>query len=186
MFYLAVVPALLLSGLTISRLLEMEKHDTVLFQFCEIRRDIMRLLRERGRGFSPEDYAAVRILLDVVNETIHGYHREKRRMFDGREFMRFLREYEATATAFEVLRDVQNPEIQKLRDETGRAMVVGFFRYTPFLRSEITARVLFWTASIIAKLGYRRARTFIRVLTAARGTAKQQGEEFGYASKQGR
>jgi hypothetical protein len=163
MFYLAVVPALLLSVLMISRLRELEKHDTVLFQFCEIRRDIMRILRERGRRFSPDDYAALRALLDVVNATIHGYHREKRRLFDGRAFVRFLREYKATAAAFEGLRNVQNPEIQKLRDETGRAMVFGFFRYIPFLRSEITARVLFWAASFVAKLGYRRARTFVGI-----------------------
>jgi hypothetical protein len=141
----------------------------------------MHLLRERGETLSKEEYSAVRVLLDSVSGTIHDYHSAKRRMFNGREFLRFMRDYKSTSAAFEGLRNIQNPEIQKLRDETGRAMVMGFFAYTPFFRWEITARFFFLAAPVFARLGWRRVRTHLVVLSSALSTAKAQAEEFGYA-----
>lgn len=181
MFYAALVPVLVLSLVMIQRLHEMRKHDSVLYRFCEIRRRMMRLLRDRGSSLPADDYSGARLLLHVLNSTIHNYHQEKRRMFDGRGFIRYLREYRTTSETFESLNVLADAELQDLRNETGRAMVDGFFTYTPFLRFEILARAVLFGLSLLAKLGLSRMRTTASVVKSALSTAEQQAQEFGYA-----
>ncbi|MFL5384628.1 MAG: hypothetical protein ACJ8GN_19060 [Longimicrobiaceae bacterium] len=178
MFYVALVPALLMSAYMIVRLRDLEKHDIVLYRFCEIRRGFMRLLRERGSTLSRHDYVAVRTLVDVINTMIHNYRSHKRLMFNGREFLRYLREYRVTSATVGQLGDIEDVEIQRLRDETGKTMVYGFFKYTPFFASQVAILAV----SLLAKLGWRRMRTAAGVLTSARATAEQQAEQFGYAT----
>jgi hypothetical protein len=178
MFYVAVVPALLMSAYMIMRLRDLKKHDTVLYRFCEIRRGIMRLLRERGTTLSQHDYVAVRTLVDAINTMIHNYRSDKRLMFNGRAFLRYMREYHVTSATVDRLNNIEDPEIQHLRDETGLAMAIAFYKYTPFLALQIVILAF----SLLARLGWRRMRTVVGVLTSAKATAQQQAEQFGYAT----
>jgi hypothetical protein len=61
-------------------------------------------------------------------------------------------------------------------------MVFGFFKHTPFLASEVLARVVILGISLLASLGWRQMRTLGSGISLALATAREQAEEFGYAS----
>lgn len=60
----------------------MKKHDTVLFMFCELRREIMQYLRENFDGISKAEAKNCLAILDCVNSEIHFFSRNKREVYN--------------------------------------------------------------------------------------------------------
>jgi hypothetical protein len=182
MFYMTVVPAVFLSALMIVHLRGLQKHDKVLFRLCEVRRKMMRLLRESGEELSVEDYAAARALLNILGTTIHNYHETKQRLLDGRRFFQFLNVYSITVGEVESLtHDIRDPRVAELQMEFGKAIFHGFLLYTPLLRSELVVRFIVGALSLFARLGVSRMKKLAAALVTARDTAERQGHTFGYA-----
>lgn len=181
MFYVTMIPVLILSALMIGSLRRLEKHDRVLYRFCEVRRQLMRLLRDSAHELSREDYAVVRIMLDIVGGNIHDYHETKQQLLNGRQFLRRLRRYSTTVGAVHEL-EAADPRVRKIQTEFGRTILFGFFQYTPLLRSEIIARLLVASASLFARFGWHQMKNLAAALRIARDTTARQGRDFDYAA----
>lgn len=181
MFFAAMIPVLLLSGYMIALLRRLEKHDRVLYRFCEVRRKLMRLLRQSGTELSPEDYRVARALLDMLETNIHNYQETKKFLLNGRRFLKSLRTYSKSAVEVANLAMIRDPRVAEVRNELGRAVLLGILDYTPLLRSELLVRFIAGSASFFARLGWRRMKTVASTLLLAKDTANRQGQEFGYA-----
>lgn len=181
MFYLALLPVLVMSAFMIVRLARLEKHDRVLFRFCEVRRRLMQLLRDAGTELSPSDYAAARELLNMLEAAIQDYPRTKQVLLNGRQFLRFLDAYSSTAGAVERLPAIHDARLREVRVQFARAIFLGYLEYTLLLRSELLARWSIASFLFFAHLGLRRMRSLAGALITAKTVAQRQGRELGYA-----
>lgn len=129
LFYLLFVPANILLFIMFRDLRNMKKHDCVLFRFCQIRRDIMFILRDEGFKLSKQDYRVLRFLLDITSEMIHNYNQCKITVFNLRWFMSWLKEYRKKAGKVEKL-ETTNPKINAIRERFKVAMLQAFLSYT--------------------------------------------------------
>lgn len=129
-----------------------EKHDRVLFAFCQIRRDLMAELREQFDSLSQQEYESAKFLLDTLNKVIRHYRSHKTFMFNLRKAHRVikkdLRRYHAVQKRIHDRLSKVPPDtkIAKLYGDFSRAVMVGFLTYTPFILSEIVLRLL-WAES---------------------------------------
>lgn len=135
---------------------EVQKHDRVLFPFCQLRRDAMsflyRNMMKDADSLSPSEYEFIRQLLQVLDATIHNYNQHKTSMFNLRKIARHLKTYrKASETTFEV---PDHPEIQEFHERIHRLLVVAFFAYTPLLRWESAVRLIV----LAGRIGYRAGK----------------------------
>lgn len=159
--------ALILHGLFVSlRLREVRRRDVVLFRFCEIRRRLVAHIyrRDISGAMSREEYLAARRLLAALNAIVSEYRGRRARMFNLREFRRFLRDYEKTSGELTSVCVPEHPELRELREECARALALAFFAYTPFLRSEIALVLALRLGAVFFK---ERAANFTRPLRDA-------------------
>ena len=140
-----------------------EKHDRVLFRFCQIRRDLMAELRARYDSISPQEFHAAEFLLESLDGVIRHYHRHKTTTFNLRKMRRMIEEdlsqYRAAMRAAEEHLSAAPPgKIAELYADFARAGAEAFIAYTPFIRTEFILRLL-WAdlADQIAQI--RRAAT---------------------------
>lgn len=63
-------------------LYRMKKHDTVLFMFCELRRELMRFLREHFDTLEKDEAKNYLKLLECVNSEIHFFSRNKKEIYN--------------------------------------------------------------------------------------------------------
>jgi hypothetical protein len=159
MFYLLILPTLALSVMMICNFLSMRKHDKVLYVFCQIRRDIILLVDQRGLEFERVGYHSVRNLLNSINIMIHNYEGCKVQLFNIRRLMALLKNYKHITRQAEKIVIPDDAEIIVLHKRFRRAMVCAFFAYTPFIRSEITAWVFFKLFTFLAKTGAKSMKT---------------------------
>lgn len=92
MFYIAMVPVLLASAYMLLTLRALAKHDKVLYAFCDLRRDIMTVLREHAFDLTREDYIALREIEQATSATIHDYRFCKIYLFNFRKFREAMRD----------------------------------------------------------------------------------------------
>jgi hypothetical protein len=151
--YLALLPAALMNLFMLWHLHKVRKHDVVLYRFCAIRRDIMQLLRLRGESLPTDDYAAVREYLRMLNGFINGYSKHKTTLLNLRVFVAWVRENAAALKAAKGLPETKDVEIRRLQARARAAVALGFFSYTPFLRSELLLKFATEVASLLGRLG---------------------------------
>lgn len=165
---------------TWSHLHALKKHDSVLFRFCQIRRDLMTLLRSEGLELSRADYVFARHILESLNHTIHNYKDHKARFFNFREFSRFLRQYSASAKELEALPRTANEALGRIERQTVAAVVEGFLCYTPFLRSETRIRFVLLLLSSLARLKFARiAQRAVRLKARIEEAVQQSSTPIG-------
>src|ERR1051325_11872039 len=97
-FYIAVAPILLTSAYMVLKLRALTKHDKVLYSFCDVRRDVMSVLREHAFDLTKEDYIALRDIEEVASDTILDYHNFKIYIFNFRKFRAAVRRLEGIET----------------------------------------------------------------------------------------
>ena len=139
---------------------EMQKHDRVLFPFCQLRRDVMRFLHvnviENVHSLSSEEYRFIRQLLNLLDNTIHNYNRHKTSMFNVRKIAKHLRMYrKVSETALKV---PDHPEIRKFDERIHRLLVAAFLAYTPLIRWELALRLMVFAYRIGYHAGKQEAR----------------------------
>lgn len=168
MLSIILIPALAVVLYGVIQVREARKHDRVLYRFCQIRRDVMDVLRSENQSLSAEDYAAGRRLLDFLNLTISLYREHRTKMFDWRAFVRFAREYRQSATQIVALSSTRHKALSNAVMKTGWAALLGFLAYTPFIKSEtalrLTASAVEWLARIAkgkVEQRLRRANDFV-------------------------
>ena len=175
MFYITLIPVLVLSIFTIHYLKEETKHDKVLYSLCEIRRGIINILREENFNFSKEEYFSIREFLGAVNNSVHYYNRAKLILFNFRLFLNFLKMYNDEIGKSEKIKLSNNPEIREFYKKFASTLIVGFFTYTPFIRSEILFRLVIYTGRHLAKYSKQRVNNYIDILSNIREQSKELG-----------
>ena len=165
MFYLnLLIISSLLAVIMVERLLCLKKHDDVLFRFCETRRKIMKILRDRGFELPKEDYLVLRDLLDAVNMTIHNYDYCKTSVLNFRKLKKRASELKKEDEAVKRLDDVKDKEIRQVIKSFRWAMICAFFAYTPLIKSSF---IIYLLARILKGLsfagleGLRQAASFL-------------------------
>ena len=182
MIEIVLLLALILHGLFVSlRLREVKRRDVVLFRFCEIRRRLVAHIfrRDISGAMSRGEYLAARRLLASLNAIVAEYGRRRARMFNFREFSRFLRDYAKASGELAAAGVPENPELRALREECARALVLAFFAHTPFLRSEAA---LILALRLGAAFFKERAANFTRPLRDAERFGVKVGLFGGAAS----
>jgi hypothetical protein len=140
MFFLIFIPTSIALWLMLVHLRKMKKHDRVLFRFCQIRRDIIVIMREPGFNPSKSDYRILRVLLDGANATIHEYNSCKIKLFNFRNFIALAKEYQRNAQKVDKL-STSNPAINEIKEKYKRAMILAFLSYTPLIKSQIAFQI---------------------------------------------
>lgn len=154
LFYLLVGPSAILLIIMYINLRRITKHDKVLFRFCQLRRDIMRLIDSEALQMSKADYRSLRTMLDATNVTIHEFNNFKITMFNFRWFISWLKKHKREASNMDKLA-TKNAQINKLFDEYRIALVKAVLSYTPFIKSQITIMVCLAVLQFLFRLGLR-------------------------------
>lgn len=142
-----------------------QKHDDVLFPFCELRREIIRFLHENAfenrSALSREEYNSTRRLLDVLNNTIQNYNRHKTVMFDLGQTAKYLKQYRDALQQTKPLDPTDNPKIKKFHNDFFRHLIKAFLAYTPFMRSRLVLRCVALAYRAGKEVGERRAAEYV-------------------------
>jgi len=168
MFVLMLLSSLLCLWMGI-HLLRMRKHDVVLFRLCEVRRELMTILRDRGFNLPKNEYLAARLILSAANSAIQNYNHSKMFLFNCRAFVKYLRIYKEEITS--VTKKVPAPkdeEILEISSKFNYAMAKGFLAYTPFIRSEIGLMVLVFLFRFLVRAGVKTLQKQFEDLVWAR------------------
>lgn len=177
MFYFLVISGILMCLYQIYQLWKLEKHDRVLYEFCDTRRRVMSLIREGNFNLSKEDYVALRELAEATSITIHDYNEWKSSLFNFRIFrerMSRIRNFDKRFSESKIT----NPAISDLYAKFVYGMISAFLTYTPFLRSEIGFRTLSLSINGIARISMgnfkARAMRLMEFATWIRQQAKDR------------
>ena len=164
---------------------EMQKHDRVLFPFCQLRRDIMRFLHlsviEDTDSLSPAEYKSVRQLLNVLDGTIHNYNQHKTLMFNIRKIAKHLKMYRKVSKA--ALEIPDHPEIRKFHEHIRWLLVAAFLAYTPLIRWELALRLIVFAYRMSKQNVARRrkAEYVVKISEKVRDDARYYNVSLRYA-----
>ncbi|WOV91930.1 MAG: hypothetical protein R1F54_04700 [Candidatus Zeuxoniibacter abyssi] len=146
----SILGILVVGAFLLASLIAIKKHDRVLFRFCQIRRDLMKDLRDRyDTTLNQQEWQAAKFLLEKLNGVIQHYHSHKTTMFNLRKVRQMIKsdlqkyketQQEIKARLPEVPKDTK---VYELYGDFARASWQSFFTYTPFIRTEIILRLLF-------------------------------------------
>jgi len=160
MFYVLILPSLALSVWTLLKLRNLKKHDIVLFRFCQIRRDIMKLIDTRGVNLDRTGYHSVRNMLECLNSMTHNYEGFKVHIFNVRRLERILKSYKHATRQIDKIQVPSDAEIVELHKKFRYAMLEAFLVYTPLIRSEIMARLLLKLLMLLSHAGIKSLARF--------------------------
>lgn len=140
------------------RIKKVDKHDQVLFPFCQLRRDIMRHLLDNLDTLTPEEYRPLRKLLDMLDATIHNYNRHKTRMFNLRTILRQTTRYRRAKKQAERVDIPEDSPAVEFYFRFFHLLAKAFLAYTPLLRWELAWRLawFFIGKSFRARINYLR------------------------------
>jgi len=131
---------------------KIKKHDDVLFQFCNIRRDVMKYLRDNMDHISQEEYKSLKHLLKQLNILIRDYEALTSMIFDLGHLFKEADKTRKYVLILEKIKLPDNKEIERLYFNQKRAMLYAFMRYTPFVRSIILPVLVTSLKFLIQKL----------------------------------
>lgn len=142
-----------------------QKHDQMLFPFCQLRRDIMAFLDEnawaKSGSLSREEYAFVRQLSNVLDASIHNYNRHKTVLFDLRKMADYLKQHRHALKQADALELPANPEIRKFHTHFVQCLIKAFLAYTPLIRSEFALRLVASIYRAVKKEHERRIASYV-------------------------
>lgn len=158
-WYILIIPMLLMQVYTFIYLRKVRRDDKALFKFCQARREIMSFLRTKeALELSQEDYIHTRHILGMTNHTIHHFN-DLKPSFNLRLFLRSMRKINAQIKAEDrKVEVVTNPQVQALANSFVTCLIGAFFTYTPFLRHEIVITLAKQGANLLASLGVKRVK----------------------------
>ncbi len=147
------------------RIRQVDTHDSVLFPFCQLRRDMLRFLHEyvveNPGTLSREEYTSVRKLLDVVSGTIHHYNRHKTVMFNIREMAKYLKQYRRRLKKIAPPELTDNADIQEFHARFVLCLAKAFLAYTPLIRWELVSKLVVLAYRFRYRVVSHRLRTYV-------------------------
>ncbi|WP_435979198.1 hypothetical protein [Psychrobacter sp. DM4] len=174
MLILMLVIAVIFALFETVYLKRIQKHDRYIFEFCDLRRDMITYLYEERNGLSRSDYIQLREILNTNNVTIHNYKDSKHTMFNFRRFIDKLRVIENKKSRVEsnVL-----PEVKVFQVRLVHIVFDAFLAYTPFLKSEVIIKVLYFITSNAVKAGFKSLVPYEKDLEFIRTLGKEYKAE---------
>lgn len=145
------------------RLKTIYKHDLILYQYCQLRRNIQDFLRveflnltEGKSNISPEEYELISSLEKQVSRTISNFTEYKTKFFNLNMWNQLGQEaVQQDKFAESLLRASKKPQINKLILEYKYCIVSSFLVYTPGLKRKVTAAIALVIFALIIRAGYR-------------------------------
>lgn len=121
------------------------RYDRMLFPFCQLRRDMMRFLREHmpneSNALTRKEYESTLRLLEVLSTIIHNYSQHKTTLFNLRKVAKLLRKYRDVMKKIEPIQTTENKQIQIFHNRFAVCSAKAFLAYTPLIRSEVVLRI---------------------------------------------
>ena len=156
-----ILIALTIMALYLQRL---TKHDKILFQFCLIRREIMSIFRKEGFSLSKSDYAALKELVVILNNTIHNYEQMKTSHFSWKGLALLSQQFKKSVNEVEEVNVSDNARIEKFKLKITRTFIMAFLTHTPFIKPVICLTILIWLLTKMSKLGISKLQEILAYL----------------------
>ena len=119
------------------------KHDLILYQFCQLRRNMNRFIEGNWESLTKTEYEQYIILQDHINATISNFREIKVKYFNVKKLHQIHEDaVESSELVEKLLRNSSNEALNRLLLEYKYCVVLGFFAYTPWLREKIIAQIL--------------------------------------------
>jgi hypothetical protein len=178
MFYLLVVPVLVVMLCELRYLVSLRSHDRVLFPFCVLRDEIIAFLAAHHSEMTADDYLYARRMVTAINHTVSIYKNHRHKFFNFRAFIKFLRGYKVSAEEIAKIPRTERVEIREFEQRLNMAMFRGFACYTPFLRSETAARILIAVMVLLGRLGISLFADRVKESRELIQTVRAQADHF--------
>jgi len=168
-FYILATGVSLSFFFMIWRISKMNRHDVVLYRFCELRRRTIRHLRDEDviQALSRHEYISLRKMLEMLNAIILHYKSHRTIIFNLRCFVKYLADFKAQNKKAQCINSTNNEYIEELRSDIQSALLFAFMRYTPFIRSEIVIKVSIFFLGMLANAGVKRVNRYVYSLREA-------------------
>ncbi|MDD9884300.1 MAG: hypothetical protein OXU62_07195 [Gammaproteobacteria bacterium] len=164
---------------------EAKKHDSVLFPFCQLRRDVMRYRYEAVMGmrgsYSRGEREALRRLSRELDETIHNYKKHKTVMFNLRKIIKYIQKYRHTLKQAAPIEMTDNHSIQKFHARFAYLLARACVAYTPLIRWELALRLMVFAGSFIWRIGKMRMQYILRSADTLREYGRRHVPEVATA-----
>jgi hypothetical protein len=160
-FYLVIVPAIIMVVVMIFELSIINKHDKVLFQFCQLRRNMLAYVRQKGITMPEADYVLMNELLDFVGNTIHDFKYLKEEVFNVRKAKKLAITSKMAQREKHVFMSTDNKKIKVFQNQVRFCLINSILAYTPFLKYELVLRVLYAFGSLMARFSYQKSKNFL-------------------------
>ncbi len=164
LLYLTIIPISILLVINLVHVWGLRKHDKVLFEFCQLRRDLMSILRRNLFVINEKDYLDAKELLDLTNNMIHYYNHHKKTTFNFFWFIETIKETRKSSEEIKGRVPIVNKEINNLYGLFSNTLISAFLKYTLFLRSKIIIRLLISILQFFAKISIYKIRSAIDYL----------------------
>lgn len=153
-----------------------KKHDRVLFNFCQVRRDAIGILREKNLNIPKKEYTALRHILEILNMTIHNYDEMKASFFNVRSrFFKSIKEFAKNREQIEQIDIPDNQDIVDIYNKFGCALLFAFFSYTPFIKSELCLKLAIFLLKAAGQLFKKQVDIYIQTLIQIKNQSRKLG-----------
>jgi hypothetical protein len=161
MFYLIVALISVFLVYQVLSLRELKKHDEHLFRFCELRRDAIKLLYDEKDTLSRNDYVALRKILKALNVAINNYQKHKTIIFNFRKFIAYAKELKILNKSAGNI-STSNEDIKIFNYRLHHTVCLAFLAYTPFLKSEILAKIVVGVLNACVDMGVKSCGLYVK------------------------
>jgi len=153
-FYFVMGPVLVGALVMIVWLRNMRKHDTVLYRFCQLRRDVMTILRNDS-NIAQQDYFDLRVLVNALNDTIHNYNEMKTSSFNIFRCLDYGRKARRIDSQIQQ-HQVENPMVEGLYHAFAYALILAVLTFLPW--PQIGLKVVPFIFTVVANIGIESAK----------------------------
>ncbi len=162
MLELILSPVLLIAIYYIIKFNRMKNHDRILFEYCQLRRDIMSVLRRENFNLSKEDYSNYMEILDLLNSIIHYYNLHKQYTFRLKNLIRNLKEAKNKTNKIYKIKAKNNEDLERIRKQFIIITINAIIKNTPFFNSKIIFYLLKFSAQLMIAIIKNHSKKFIK------------------------
>lgn len=158
MIYLLLIPVLILHVYFLIKLRKIQKHDNVLYRFCESRRKIIAYLRDNYETINKDDYLDIKLVLSITSDSIHYFNEHKITTFNLNSMANLIKTAKNNVRVIRVRINENNENIKNFQYALRHNYMDAILTYTPFIRARITLQII----RILAVIGTRTMKKILR------------------------
>lgn len=152
-FFLVLLVMLLFFQFYSNRKLKnINKHDKILFFFCDHRRDIMKYLRKDGFNISLKEFKEIKQILSITSNSIHYFDTHKTTTFNFRVMKKLIIEGKKNIEKVRIIPS-DNEKIQAFQFEFVNNYLMVVFTFTPFMKPRFRFYIIFSLLKLVIKIG---------------------------------